>query len=69
MPDTKKIKTALVSVYYKDKLDKIVNKLNELGVEIISTGLRYRRFGFKSKRSCTCRNNASYHFRQATLHC
>ena len=33
-----KIKKALVSVFYKTGLDKIVNKLSELGVEIYSTG-------------------------------
>lgn len=34
----RKIKSALVSVYHKDNLDNIVKKLNELGVEMISTG-------------------------------
>ncbi len=38
MADNKKIKTALVSVYHKENLDKIVHKLNELGVKILSTG-------------------------------
>ncbi len=33
-----KIKTALVSVYHKDQLDIIINKLSNLGVKIISTG-------------------------------
>ncbi|UTW64887.1 bifunctional phosphoribosylaminoimidazolecarboxamide formyltransferase/IMP cyclohydrolase [bacterium SCSIO 12643] len=33
-----KIKTALISVFYKDGLAPIVKKLNELGVEILSTG-------------------------------
>ncbi len=32
------IKTALISVFYKDGLDTIVTKLHSLGVEIISTG-------------------------------
>ena len=32
------IRSALISVYYKDKLDSIVKKLNELGVTIYSTG-------------------------------
>jgi len=32
------IKSALISVYYKDKLDILVKKLNELGVTIYSTG-------------------------------
>ncbi len=36
--EKKSIKTALISVYYKDGLDKIVNLLTENGVEIISTG-------------------------------
>jgi phosphoribosylaminoimidazolecarboxamide formyltransferase / IMP cyclohydrolase len=38
MADTKKIKTALVSVYHKENLDKIIHKLNELNVKILSTG-------------------------------
>lgn len=38
MKDLKKIKSALISVYHKDKLDIIVKKLNELGVQLYSTG-------------------------------
>ncbi|OJV34308.1 MAG: bifunctional phosphoribosylaminoimidazolecarboxamide formyltransferase/IMP cyclohydrolase [Bacteroidales bacterium 36-12] len=34
----KKIKKALVSVYHKDKLDLIIQKLHDEGVEFISTG-------------------------------
>ena len=34
----KKIKSALISVFYKDGLDSIVEKLNQLGVDIYSTG-------------------------------
>lgn len=34
----KQIKTALISVYYKDGLDLIVKRLNDLGVNIFSTG-------------------------------
>ncbi len=34
----KKIKSALISVYYKDKLDLVVKELNKLGVKIYSTG-------------------------------
>jgi len=37
----KKIKKALISVYYKDRLDEIVHSLNQLGVEIYSTGGTY----------------------------
>ena len=37
----KKIKNALVSVFYKDGLDKIVKQLNDLGIEIYSTGGTY----------------------------
>lgn len=33
-----KIQSALISVFYKDGLDPIVSKLNELGVKIYSTG-------------------------------
>ena len=36
--DKKRIKKALVSVYHKDKLDIIIQKLYEEGVEFISTG-------------------------------
>ena len=35
---TKKIQSALISVFNKEGLDPIVKKLNELGVKIISTG-------------------------------
>jgi phosphoribosylaminoimidazolecarboxamide formyltransferase/IMP cyclohydrolase len=38
MADNKKIKTALISVYHKNNLDGIIQKLNELNVKIISTG-------------------------------
>jgi len=38
MSGLKKIKSALISVYHKDKLDEIVNRLNTLGVQIYSTG-------------------------------
>jgi len=36
--DNKKIKSALVSVYYKDGLDAVVKNLQNLGVKIYSTG-------------------------------
>ncbi|MGV3767256.1 MAG: bifunctional phosphoribosylaminoimidazolecarboxamide formyltransferase/IMP cyclohydrolase [Chitinophagaceae bacterium] len=35
---SKKIQSALISVFYKDGLDAIVKKLNDLGVKIYSTG-------------------------------
>lgn len=38
MVENKKIKSALISVFHKDGLDEIVKKLNDLGVQIISTG-------------------------------
>lgn len=38
MSGLKKIKSALISVFYKDKLDSLVLKLNESGVKIYSTG-------------------------------
>ena len=38
MSDTKKISSALVSVYHKDGLDEIITKLHKEGVELISTG-------------------------------
>ena len=38
MSETKKIKTALVSVFHKDGLDELLKKLNEEGVKFLSTG-------------------------------
>lgn len=38
MSETKKIKTALISVYHKEGLDEIITKLHEEGVEFLSTG-------------------------------
>jgi phosphoribosylaminoimidazolecarboxamide formyltransferase/IMP cyclohydrolase len=38
MSESKKIKTALISVFHKDGLDEIIAKLNEEGVEFLSTG-------------------------------
>ena len=38
MTATKKIKSALISVFHKDGLDDIVKQLDKLGVEIYSTG-------------------------------
>lgn len=38
MSETKKIKTALISVYHKDGLEEIITKLHEEGVEFLSTG-------------------------------
>ena len=38
MAAQKEIKTALISVYHKDKLDLIVHKLDELNIKLISTG-------------------------------
>jgi hypothetical protein len=37
----RKIKSALISVWNKEGLDTVVNKLNELGIQIISTGGTY----------------------------
>lgn len=38
MSKTKKIQSALISVYYKDNLEPIIQKLNALGVTMYSTG-------------------------------
>ena len=38
MAETKKMKTALISVYHKDGLEDILAKLTEQGVKLISTG-------------------------------
>lgn len=38
MSTTKKIRSALISVFYKENLEKVVKKLHELNVEIYSTG-------------------------------
>ncbi|MBS1652693.1 MAG: bifunctional phosphoribosylaminoimidazolecarboxamide formyltransferase/IMP cyclohydrolase [Bacteroidetes bacterium] len=37
-PTTKKISSALISVYHKDNLEPIIKKLNSLGVKLYSTG-------------------------------
>jgi len=39
--ETRMIRTALVSVYYKDGLEPILRALHELGVELYSTGGTY----------------------------
>jgi phosphoribosylaminoimidazolecarboxamide formyltransferase/IMP cyclohydrolase len=38
MSGSKKIKNALISVYYKDNLEPVIHQLNALGVKIYSTG-------------------------------
>ncbi|MFA6872914.1 MAG: bifunctional phosphoribosylaminoimidazolecarboxamide formyltransferase/IMP cyclohydrolase, partial [Bacteroidaceae bacterium] len=38
MSETKKIKTALISVFHKDGLDEIITKLHQEGVQFLSTG-------------------------------
>lgn len=38
MSNSKKIKSALISVFHKDGLDEIVKSLGKLGVKIYSTG-------------------------------
>ena len=38
MAETKKIRTALVSVFHKDGLDELLAKLNDEGVRFLSTG-------------------------------
>ncbi|MCZ8283995.1 MAG: bifunctional phosphoribosylaminoimidazolecarboxamide formyltransferase/IMP cyclohydrolase PurH, partial [Bacteroidia bacterium] len=38
MSHLKKINSALISVFYKDNLEPVIKKLNELGVTIYSTG-------------------------------
>ncbi len=38
MSNSTKIKSALISVFYKDNLDPVIKKLNDLGVTIYSTG-------------------------------
>ena len=38
MAETKKMKTALISVYHKDGLEDILAKLTEQGVKLLSTG-------------------------------
>lgn len=38
MSGTKKIKNALISVYYKNNLEPVIQELNSLGVKIFSTG-------------------------------
>ena len=38
MSETKRIKTALISVFHKDGLEELLKKLNEEGVKCLSTG-------------------------------
>lgn len=38
MSEVRTIRTALISVYHKDGLDAILKRLNELGVQFLSTG-------------------------------
>lgn len=38
MSEIRKIKTSLISVYYKENLDNVVKKLDELNIKILSTG-------------------------------
>ena len=38
MAETKRIKTALVSVFHKDGLDALLKKLHDEGVKFLSTG-------------------------------
>ena len=38
MSDTKKVSSALISVFHKDGLAPIVQQLNDLGVTLYSTG-------------------------------
>ena len=38
MAETKKMKTALISVFHKDGLEELLKKLNEEGVKFLSTG-------------------------------
>lgn len=49
---SKKIKSALISVFYKDGLNQVLKKLSELGVEVYSTGGTYdfiTKNGFSAK--------------------
>lgn len=39
MAETKKIKTALISVFHKDGLEELLAKLHEEGVKFLSTGV------------------------------
>ncbi len=43
MAETKKIKTALVSVFHKDGLDELLAKLNEEGVKFRNRAKKTRR--------------------------
>lgn len=38
MSDLRKIKSALISVYHKERVDEIVSKLQTIGATIYSTG-------------------------------
>ena len=49
MAGTKKIKTALISVFHKDGLDELLKKLNEEGVKFLSTGGKIGRASCREK--------------------
>ena len=42
MAETKKIKTALISVFHKDGLEELLAKLHEEGVKLLSTGSTHK---------------------------
>jgi len=56
----KKIKNALISVYYKDGLEKVLKKLNEHGVHIFSTGGTYEFIKEKGYEARTIESVTSY---------
>ncbi|MBE0650940.1 MAG: bifunctional phosphoribosylaminoimidazolecarboxamide formyltransferase/IMP cyclohydrolase [Bacteroidales bacterium] len=56
----KKLKTALISVYHKEGLENVLTKLNELGVEVYSTGGTYKFIQEKGFEAKTVESLTSY---------
>ncbi len=56
----KKINNALISVYYKDGLEKVLEKLGKLGINIYSTGGTYEFIKEKDFKAKTIESVTSY---------
>ena len=63
MAETKRIKTALVSVFHKDGLDALLKKLHDEGVKFLSTG-GTQKF-IEELPSCGGSDDLSFYFRWA----
>jgi len=60
MNTKKSIRSALISVYHKDRIDEIAGRLNKLGVTISSTGGTYDYIRGLGIKAITVQSNTSY---------